>query len=156
MVEIYATCDPGVHTAILLWKDKEIIDIQYFTIKKYTCLEDNLNNASNEFGDVLYNFKEIPDELYIEGVQYWNSLVSKTAAAKGDLSFLSYIVGIYYGIATDEYFRIKTKIINPNTWKGNMTDKQVKYRVKKVLNKEFKNIHIYCAAGIGLSIQGRL
>ena len=155
--KIYATVDPGINTYIVLWNGDELIEVVGFRVKKKENqeLSQSLHTSNINFSLCLADLKHKPETIYIEGVQLFSSLKSLTSAKRGNLFSLSYRVGGYFAVATSNY-HILTDIIPPNVWKGSMSDEQVKYRVERVMNQSFKNIHIYCAVGIGLYLQGRL
>ncbi len=147
MNSIYATCDPGVNTSIILWKDRDILQIEYFR-------SNDLLKAVEKFYTTILCLPKI-EKMIIEGVDYRKSLKGEISASRGNIVKLSYYVGGYTTVS-NFVFKIPTEIIKFNTWGGTMDEKKIRYRVERAIGVKFKNIHIYCAVGIGLHLQGRL
>lgn len=95
------------------------------------------------------------DYVAVEGVEVWGGLTSQTAASRGDLSELAYLVGMIvqkiWELRHPEIF-----IINPSVWKAQLTYKALGVWVNKIIGLEFKTEHELAAVGIGLFCQGRL
>lgn len=94
------------------------------------------------------------NQVYIEGVDFrGDSLKSRTAMAKGDLFFLSELVGAYKYICLQE--GLKVQVLLAKDWKGNLTKEATKERVKRILFSQDKkmvfNEHEIDAIGICLS-----
>jgi hypothetical protein len=75
------------------------------------------------------------------------------AASKGDLSFLSYIIGIYCALFTIK--NIVFSILSPS-WKGSLNYTQLALWVEKSNGLRYKSEHILAAVGMGLKIGGEL
>lgn len=152
------TIDPGIHTgyAIFLPEKTQPVKIgQWNLLPKYKSLDAKLSIMQDKIIEFIEdNFKLLSCSCcYIEGVSiYGNSVKSITSAVRGDLTWLSYLIGIYYasfnGTAT-------AKIISPN-WKGQLNYKQLATHVKAINGQEYKSEHILSAVGMGLFIMGKL
>lgn len=103
-----------------------------------------------------------PLEVIIEGVEMWSGNVkSMTAAQRGNLFSLAYIVGGYIECCSSR--GISCKLVYPRgnkakeqvMWKGQLNAKQLAARIKRI-NGETYPEHIREAVGIGFSVMGVL
>lgn len=102
-------------------------------------------------GIVISRFKA--QHVVVEGVSHWANLRSMTAAAKGDLTNLSYIVG---GILHDCTRRgITSETVDVRTWKGQLTTRALKAALMRILGRTFHE-HEREAVGVGLWKLGKL
>ena len=143
--------DPGINTGIAFFHKDEIIPrvfdfhVDYKAKTPHEKLDSLLIKIDN------YNFQSLGIEwVVIEGVQIWaTSLKSMTAATRGNLSLLAYIVGAYY-----QYFNgLFVEIISPQ-WKGQLNYHALAVWVKQINDQEYKSEHIRAAVGLGLWKKG--
>jgi len=98
--------------------------------------------------------------VLIEGVEMWQgSTKSMTAAARGDLFALSYLVGGYSAIAMRMGFEVSLVYARGGkgheTWKGQLTPEALALRIDR-LNGQTYPEHIREAVGIGFHKLGVL
>lgn len=105
----------------------------------------------HEFHNLIMKFK--PDKVVIETMTFWSgSGKSYVSTAKGDLFKLTMLVGMFFAVCV--YADIECKTISANIWKGQLSKKAVKNRLKRYLNIEFRE-HEADAVGIGLYELGK-
>lgn len=151
------TIDPGFNTGIASWDGFDLLNT---SIKK---ANNTTNDRLNKSVDLVNAIVEDVNENYtnnivvIEGVEVWQSIISQTAAARGDLSCLSYIVGMLVSsFVNSEYSYSDIFVVNPSVWKAQLTYKALAIWVKRILHEEYNTEHELAAVGIGLFCQGRL
>jgi hypothetical protein len=116
-------------------------------------VEEKVQDLFIKFDNYIDTHKYIKNAA-IEGMQVWqNSLVSMTAATRGDLSLLSYIIGAY--AASCIRHGITLHLPSPQ-WKGQLTYDALAIWVKRITGIEYSSEHCLAAAGMGLSLSGRL
>jgi hypothetical protein len=145
--------DPGLHTGISWFPDDVIIPQTFDFRARWNAktTSEKLDSLVSQLD--LYNFRQYRIEhVVIEGVEiYSGSLKSMTAATRGDLSLLAYIVGAYY-----HYFHgLPTEIISPQ-WKGQLTYTALDEWVYRINGQHYKSEHIRAAVGLGLWKKGIL
>ena len=150
------TVDPGDYTACAYWEgnDNPLI----FTLKP---TQDDLKQSHEfqlmgqwrRFRAVLSEVK--PRNVYIESVSVWSgNLKSQTAAIRGNLMKLSYLIGGYCAMCMEH--QAPFTLISVQEWKGQLSKDAVKSRVKRCNGRRYSNDHIVDAVGIGFSIMGEL
>ena len=107
---------------------------------------------------MMYGFQDViketkPDKVIIETPSFWpSSKKSYTATAKGDLFKLIMLVGMFFAVCT--FNNVECKTVKANIWKGQLSKKAVKNRLRRYLNLEFRE-HEADAVGLGLYELGR-
>lgn len=160
------TIDPGIHTGIALWKNWEDLfpkTYEIFAGEKGTH-EEKLYTLQAKFTQLVDNIEEqmivspVDDSnlhIFIEGVEHWaGNLKSQTASTRGNLSFLSYMVGVYCAVCFAKDFPVK--IIPARVWKGQMSKSVTATRVFKINEVKYKSSHVIDAVGMGFAMQGIL
>lgn len=157
----FLAIDPGVHTGWALWHGhREPVQVGQFNMKRveHPTLEGNLKDLWGKFDILLAESAGAGDGIelcLIEGVKLFaKSAKSQMAGVKGDLAFLSYLVGGYCNILFQN--GIPFNVILPDEWKGQMNDEVVEARIMRALKKEYRTAHIRSAVGLGLSHLGIL
>lgn len=96
----------------------------------------------------------LPNQVFIEYPEFWSdSLLSTTAASKGDLIKLTFLSGYLA-----QYFtRLGAEIVllTPADWKGQMPKDVMKRRVRRATRRQYAE-HAWDAVGMALSVQGVL
>lgn len=155
------TVDPGNITGIAVWKTGIIpyktLDIRIKLavgdpLDVDECVRQMAEKFTQLFQEDLNDCR--PEIVYIEGVRVYNTLKSMTSAMRGNLMWLSYLVGAYTQIVHG--FGAQAKIIEPSQWKGQMNKTAVKRRIERRIGMVYRNEHITDAVGMGLSIAGIL
>mgnify|MGYP007059543140 CR=1 FL=1 len=90
--------------------------------------------------------------IFIEEPTFFDSHKGHTAARSDALFKLTMHYGRLYQIAQEHFTTIPLKI---NHWKGQMTDKMVGTRVKRIFRHTFQ-VYIQSAVGMGLYLTGKL
>jgi hypothetical protein len=143
--------DPGLHTGLAYFPDDFIVpDVMDFNVDyKAKTIAEKLDSLLIKL-DVLDLYKLKIEWVVIEGVQIWaTSLKSMTAATRGNLSLLAYIVGAYY-----QYFNgLFVEIISPQ-WKGQLPISALRVWIKQINGQEYRSDHINAAVGLGLWKKG--
>ena len=153
------TIDPGINTGIAHWKthnDKNP-DVYEIRCKTNVSIEKRLLDIHVEFNTLLYSIEEINSTVscYIESVEYWEqNLISRTAATRGNLSFLAYIIGVYSSVCFQH--EVEVYLLPARQWKGQMDKDVTAERIRRVNGITYKNSHITDAVGIGFALQGVL
>ena len=155
------TIDPGINTGIAHFKthDDKRPNVYEIRARKDASIEKRLLNIHVEFNTLLYIIEEEEKSdlvsCYIESVEYWEqNLISRTSAVRGNLSFLSYMVGVYSSVCFQH--GIEVHLLPARAWKGQMDKEVTAERVRRVNGITYKNSHITDAVGIGFSLQGVL
>jgi len=149
------TIDVGDHTGWAFW-DGEKIPSKYGMIE----LDRKCKRMEEQLGYMQLRFRNLVKELdpvicVLEGVEIWaNDLRSMTAAKRGNLTKLSYLVGMYAATCLEN--DVEVHILVAREWKGQLKDPMVMSRVYHLTNIYFTKSqqHIADAVGIGLSLQG--
>ena len=148
------TADTGDNTGWAYWPDRnnpvtgEII----CPVKK---IKDHFQQRiymRNEFNELLTKYH--PSLVVLEGVKVYRNVQSMTAATRGNLMKLSYLVSTYESCCMN--YGILCQIILAEEWKGQLDKKQTANRIFQVIGQQYENSHITDAVGIGLHLQGRL
>lgn len=148
------TIDPGDNTALAYWNgdlypDTKIISLKP-TVRRTFTREEQLVLMWDKFEHKLRRYPTI-NTAYIEGVQVWaGSLKSLTAARKGTLMKLTYLIGGYCKVMDN--LDIEFHIINPQEWKGQLSKQAVANRIKRITGNTYNTEHETDAVGIGLSM----
>jgi hypothetical protein len=149
MVYDFATCDPGLNTAIAYWGYNKRVPLKtevFHCSTKVKTHEQKL--ADLQLGLIAHYYK--CKKFYIEGVSvYSGSLKSMASATRGDLSLLSYIVGVYLSIFM--YLKIDCEILS-SQWKGQLDYDTLRLWVKRINGHEYKTEHEVSAVGMGLYV----
>lgn len=143
--------DPGLHTGIAYFPGNVIVpEIMDFNVDwKAKTIAEKLDSLLIKL-DMLDLYKRKIEWVVIEGVEIWSgSLKSMTAATRGNLSLLAYIVGAYYHYFSD----LDTEIISPK-WKGQLTYSALDEWIYRINGKHYASEHIRAAVGIGLWKKG--
>ena len=159
------TVDPGWSTGIAYWlgDNKPITKlIKEPPKRKIIKIEPvRLRYMYTYFRKSVLSFPCV-NVCYIEGVEMWSGNVrSLTAAQRGNLFALSYIVGGYINIC--QSLEISTKLVYPRgnkakgqvMWKGQLSADKVAKRIKRINGLTYPE-HIREAVGIGFSVMGIL
>ena len=142
-------------TVLNYWKDIDTLnpftDI-IFAIK-HKDIEVRLVYMWDEFEIAIRRFKKC-NLIVLESTEYWDkSLKSVVSHKEGDIHTLSILIGGYCNIARKLNIPFILKLARE--WKGNMTDAQVRRRVKYITGIDYPNPHICDSVGMGLSLQKR-
>lgn len=147
------TVDVGNATAWAHWRGTWTPETECFLAPKGLDLSSYLAAMECQFNLLLTLTKRWKGGLrkvYIEGVELWaSSLKSLTAARRGDLFKLSYLVGVYAGACANR--QVDFEIIDAADWKGQMKDEAVAERIRRINGEEYANAHIRSAVGMGFS-----
>jgi len=149
------TVDVGDHTGWAFWDGQQ--DPKDWGM---LVLDKHIDGMENQLGNMQIQFKYLLEELkprlcILEGVEFWaGNLRSVTAAKRGNLSKLSYLVGMYGASCFER--GISIRIIPAREWKGQLKDPMVLSRVQDLTGIQLKKSeqHIADAIGMGLSLQG--
>lgn len=159
------TVDPGWNTGLAYWAgdNTPIVSIikEPPRRKKIRIEVPRLNFMFEKFEAYIY--PKLPlDLVVIEGVEMWmGSTKSMTAAARGNLFALAYLVGGYTSICSKMGVTVKyvyargDKKQNKEPWKGQMSADVLEKRIYKI-NKTIYKEHIREAVGIGFHCMGIL
>jgi hypothetical protein len=145
--------DPGLHTGIAYFSSDTIVpEIMDFNVDyRAKTTSEKLDSLLIKL-DIIGLYKLKIEWVVIEGVEVWaGSLKSMTAAMRGNLSLLAYIVGAYYHYFSD----LNTEIISPR-WKGQLTYTALDEWVYRINGKHYQSEHIRAAVGLGLWKKGLL
>ena len=155
--KIVIAIDPGINTGVAVFKDKTSLpETHVFSVEKFCKThEDKLLSLCQQLNKALSIYETRGALVLIEGVQVWGSAVSHAAAARGDLSFLAYIVGVYYTLCAVEY-SVETLIIKPTDWKGQLTETALREWIRRDTGMVYENEHVLSAVGLGILTKGRL
>ncbi len=156
------TVDPGWNTGLAYWVGDltPVCSIIKEPPKnKVIKLEPTrLNYMYNMFE--AYLSSNTVDLCVMEGVEMWmGSTKSMTAASRGNLFSLAYIIGGYISICNKK--SIEVKLVYPRgggdrkTWKGQLSASQIEERIKLINGMVYKE-HIREAVAIGFSTMGIL
>ena len=153
------TVDPGDVTGWARWGitlQPEVGSFTYDSEFKKKGRIAQIYNLSENFADVIRKNVQHGlriNQVVIEEVSIWEkSLVSMTAAKRGDLFKLSMVIGAY--ICKCGQMNLPVKLVKPNDWKGQLPDDAVARRVTMINHVQYPNPHIYSAVGIGLNETG--
>lgn len=160
------TVDPGWNTGIAYWtgdNDPVTYVIKEPPRRKKIKIEPaRLKFMYTSFRKIIETLPTVPDICIIEGVEMWTGNVrSLTAAQRGNLFALAYLVGGYINIC--HMFCMTVKLVYPRgnkakgqiMWKGQLTPEMVAKRIYRI-NKTKYPEHIREAVGIGFSVMGVL
>jgi len=150
------TIDPGVNTGIALWVEKKLFAVYSVRTKKDS-IPERVIDLTSKLDSIVLPF--IIDKVIIESVAFYaTNNKSMVSAQRGDLFFLSYIIGAY--IKTLSKYTDNITLIPANRWKGQLTKEATLLRVKNSVDNfhvyNIKNNHEIDAVGIGLSHFGAL
>jgi hypothetical protein len=139
------TIDPGVNIGIARWVAGKLEGVRTEVIK------------SREPTVIAYEIQNIllfgATGILIESVELrTGSSVSMAAGARGDLFVLEDIVAMFIY----SYRNYDIRKVPPSAWKGQLSDDQLRYVLKKKFNYTAKNCHEACAVGIGYYAKGLL
>jgi hypothetical protein len=130
----WITIDSGDNTALRGWESGEMLSIKTYR----HCLD----------AFPYISFGGSPSVI-IENVNLFpGASISFASALKGDLFRLAFEIG-----ALIRLFRqclCPVYLVNPSKWKGQLSDQQLRYVLKKKFKLTFNNNHEACATGIGL------
>lgn len=168
IIDSTLTVDPGWHTGWAWWKaPKKLVqsgqDICRSYLKEYGII--NLSRAksvTDKFEYMCDRFETLvcelePEMVYIEGTAIWEgSLKSMTAAKRGNIMTLSYLIGGYMRELNRR--GIDYKIISANDWKGQANDSVIATKCDEIMGIGLDHCeqHTLDAIGIGLSGFGLL
>ena len=104
-----------------------------------------------EFRNILKYYQ--PTRVVLESMQLWQSLMSQTSAARGDLFLLQTLVGAYAStcIFQDIEFEFRT----PTQWKGQLSKEALRARISMINACRYPD-HAEDAVGIGFHLAGIL
>jgi hypothetical protein len=149
------TVDTGDNTAIAQWLGHKFPFVSDITCPVWKIKEQNeqLKYMWLAFKNELTNIKIC--KVYLEGTNvYRNSLKSMTAATRGNLTKLDYLIGGYANICCQ--MNIDFEIITAQQWKGQMSKEATAAKVKLLNNKTYETEHITDAVAMGFGIMGML
>lgn len=162
------TVDPGWHTGWAWWtvpslayresdkkKDADncLTDLGVFNVSRAKGIKttvDRINYMGDQFERLVNQL--MPEMVWIEGTAVWSgSLKSMTAAKRGDIMTLSYLVGTYIRVCSQ--YGAECDLVTAPEWKGQMTDEMVACKVEEVTDYGLDDYpqHTLDAVGIGLS-----
>lgn len=145
------TIDPGLHTGIARWNGTAFPKVTTFMLPKKTrTLEERLRVAATWFEGYLLSREGVPRTAIIEGVEIFDTLKSMTAAKRGDISWLAYLVGVYTNIAW--MYGLDVRIITARQWKGQLSKKGTVLRVKRINGQVYPNDHTTDAVAMGFAM----
>ena len=166
------TVDPGWHTGWAYWEEPDwaywqesdnLLEVSRKWLQKYGVL--NIKKVKHgpmsRFNYMWVRFESLlkmnPQRVYIEGTAIWgNSLKSMTAAKRGDIMTLSYLIGGYMHACTTK--SIDCIIISANDWKGQSTDEVIARKCDDLFQIGLNQCtqHTLDAIGMGMSGFGLL
>jgi hypothetical protein len=160
------TCDPGWNTGLAYWMG-DYTPITYIIKepprrKKIKIEPARLKFMFQKFNAILCSHAPLVDSVYIEGVEMWSGNVrSLTAAQRGDLFSLAYLVGGYISICQSK--GVSVKLVYPRgnkakgrvMWKGQLNTEKLIKRIYRINQQKYPE-HIREAVGIGFSVMGVL
>jgi hypothetical protein len=151
------TVDPGMHTGWAYWNEHntpELTDLFYFKPERgrVTKLYMQLSSLWQHFAAVLKVCE--PDEVIIENnALWWGNAKSVVAEQSGALHTLTLLTGGY--CLQCENYNARWSLVQPQKWKGQLTDDALKAQIKILINREYRH-HEQEAVGIGLWKMGKL
>lgn len=153
----YFTVDTGWNTALAYWrKEQDLIPRHTHCIVLPRSIEDREERLVwmwGTFEDYIKSFDYV-NGIVLEMSEYWSdSAKSEISHKQGDVHTLTLLIGGYCDIARKLEIPFMLKLARE--WKGNMTDDQVKRRVKYVNGIYYSNPHVADAVGMGLSLIGK-
>jgi hypothetical protein len=156
-VKSVLTIDPGLHTGLAIHNQAGIVTTVFSVAKTAKTPEDKISHLVGEMKRhiVIGVLEFLPSLVIIEGVQVWQSAGSLASAARGNLFLLAYIVGAYYSLLSCE-LGIRTIIIEPTKWKGQLTEDALREWVFRATGTKYDNPHILSAVGLGVLTKGKL
>ena len=146
--------DPGLHTGLAYFPGKTIVpETMDFNVDyKARTTAEKLNSLIGKLSLIWNDSSKYIEHVVIEGVSiYSGSVKSMTAATRGNLSLLSYIVGAYYCHFIS--FGCEIDVISPQ-WKGQLNYNALDEWVYQINGQHYKSEHIRAAAGLGLWKKG--
>ena len=160
------TIDPGWNTALAFWVgDNNPIThvIKEPTKRKKILVEPRrLKYMFRKFENILKVYDDELITVYIEGVELWAyNLKSMTAAKRGDLFALAYMVGGYMAICQKHGYEVK--LLYPRgdkkkekvAWKGQLGPDKLARRLLRLNGKTYPE-HVREAVAMGFSVMGVL
>lgn len=160
------TVDPGWNTGIAYWtgdyKPMTRIIVEPSRRKIIKIEPIRLKYMFTNFRQIVGSLPQVPDECYIEGVEMWSGNVrSLTAAQRGNLFALAYIVGGYINVCQKACMSVKLVYPRGNKakgqvmWKGQLNTEKLIKRIKRINGMTYPE-HVREAVGIGFSVMGIL
>jgi hypothetical protein len=149
------TMDIGRHTAIAHWEGKRYpYTFEMSVPKKIHKAEEFLAYQQDQFESYIDCQKNIAGKqihlAYIEAVEYWEgNMTSRTAAVRGDLALLSYLLGVYFAVCQSN--NIEVRLMSARAWKGNLDKDATVERVKRINGMTYTSEHITDAVAFGFS-----
>jgi hypothetical protein len=148
------TVDTGDNTAIAHWKGHKFPLVTEINCPVWKLKEQNeqLKYMWNAFSNSLHHRYL---KVYLEGTNiYRSSLKSMTAATRGNLTKLDYLIGGYANICYQ--LNIDFEIITAQQWKGQMSKEATKAKVFLLNGKYYNSEHSTDAVGMGFGIMKML
>ena len=153
------TVDTGDNTAIAHWKGHK-----FPIVTEINCPVWKLKEQNDQLKYMWIGFRSIIcqitignhiNKVYLEGTKiYSRSLISMTAATRGNLTKLDYLIGGYANICCQ--LNIDFEIITAQQWKGQMSKEATKAKVFLLNGKYYNSDHITDAVGMGFGIMKML
>ncbi len=167
----FITVDPGWNTAITLYKHKvpqQLLLIKLMPNEKKERTTEKVRMLGETFESTLFRLHQQYStdvfnlQIRIEGVGLWgDNMRSLTAAKRGDLFNLSYLVGAY--VKSSYSFTNDVDLLDVRKWKGQIPNNVLAKRVNLFLfqnnlgtHRLRKNEHIHSAVGMAMSEFGIL
>lgn len=147
---LWYTIDPGVHTAVQIWRDGEMLGHKVIDLTKEKTIDRKVDRLIQDLKWIAYG------KVLIEGVSLrTGSLVSMASGARGNLFLLSYIVGMIIAVCKQNNCYVYDPILYQE-WAGQLSYSQLRTILRKKFNCDCTNEHIAAARGIGYAAKGEL
>lgn len=150
------TIDPGVNTGWAYWRKGKPFVTGVFRVKRVKRVQSQpemITYLCEQLRSIVYSLQMKIDRVYIEAVYFADTHISQTAARSGSLTLLAMIIGAY--IASLTLYQYPVELVQPRTWKGQLTDKAIVARVMRRLGRTYR-VHEREAVALGLAIAGCL
>lgn len=145
--------DPGFNTGMVYWYKNKFKDFTISNKNTKAPLLVRIQSLINSIKDIL-DWHINVSKVVIEYQGYWEGSVRSSIAAKtGGLLGLTLLTGHYCQLFYS--CGVEVDLIQPIKWKGNMDDKTVQTRIKKITNIDnLPNSHVRDAFGMSLHYMG--
>lgn len=153
------TVDTGDNTAIAHWKGHKFPIVTEINCPVWKIKEQNeqLKYMWMQFSIMLKTMlmSDSVCKVYLEGTNiYRSSLKSMTAATRGNLTKLDYLIGGYANVCCQ--LDIDFEIITAQQWKGQMSKPATEAKVFLLNGKYYNSEHATDAVGMGFGIMKML
>jgi len=143
------TADTGENTGLAYWRGDLYPEVHEFKVtNRKATRETKLSDLWDKFHSYISNLLRV-DLCIMEMPELWgDDTKSLTATKRGNLFYLSLIVGGYAGIC--HAYRIPFQFVTAREWKGQHSKRVTASWIKNINGITYKSDHICDAVGIGL------